>query len=306
MDEAKPTFGQDLSWRLETGAYDVLTFVLRLLPVDWVSAFGGWMLRTLGPLTGQHRVARINLKIAFPDADDAWIEDTLKAQWDNVGRAFAEFPVMDKLRPSTGRVELVNGERLDEIAAQHQAVVFVSGHLSNWEIMPAAIVDRGVDCLMTYRAANNPYFDKRIRQGRARYGVTLFAQKGGADTRKLYRALSAGTSVALMMDQRFEEGLAMPFFGEMAHTNPGAVRLALQFDTVLQTMSVQRLKGARFRAVVHDPIVLERTGDREADMAAGVARINAFMEERIRERPAEWFWVHHRWPREIYRKDRQS
>ena len=144
MDDEKPSFGQDLAWRLETLAYDGLTAILRLLPVDWTSAFGGWLLRTLGPLTGQHRVARINLKIAFPDKDEAWIEEMLKAQWDNVGRAFAEFPIMDKLRPSTGRVELVNGERLKEIAAKGEPVVFVSGHLSNWEIMPAAIVDSGV------------------------------------------------------------------------------------------------------------------------------------------------------------------
>ena len=43
-----------------------------------------------------------------------------------------------------------------------------------------------------------------------------------------------------------------------------------------------------------------RTGDRTADIEAGVRMINAFMEERIRERPAEWFWVHRRWPNAVY------
>ncbi|HQR88534.1 MAG TPA: lipid A biosynthesis acyltransferase, partial [Caulobacter sp.] len=57
---------------------------------------------------------------------------------------------------------------------------------------------------------------------------------------------------------------------------------------------------ARFRAVVHDPIVAPSTGDRTADIEAGVRLINSFMEERIRERPAEWFWVHRRWPNEVY------
>ena len=59
-------------------------------------------------------------------------------------------------------------------------------------------------------------------------------------------------------------------------------------------------KGARFRAVVHEPIVLQKTGDRAADLEAGVRQVNAFMEARIRERPEEWFWVHKRWANEVY------
>ena len=68
-------------------------------------------------------------------------------------------------------------------------------------------------------------------------------------------------------------------------------------------MSVQRVRKARFRVVVHEPIVLADTGDRNADIEAGVRRINAFMEERVRARPTEWFWVHKRWPNEMYGKD---
>jgi KDO2-lipid IV(A) lauroyltransferase len=68
----------------------------------------------------------------------------------------------------------------------------------------------------------------------------------------------------------------------------------------MQPMSVMRLPDARFRVTIHDPIRLVRTGDRERDVAAGVAQVNAFIEARIRERPAEWFWVHKRWPQEDY------
>ena len=65
-------------------------------------------------------------------------------------------------------------------------------------------------------------------------------------------------------------------------------------------MSVQRLPKARFRVVMGEPIALEKTGDREKDVEAGVRQINAFVEERVRDRPSEWFWVHKRWPRENY------
>ncbi len=300
MSDPKISRQQDVIWRLEALGFDIFTTLFRLLPVDWASAMGGAVLRALGPLSGAHKVADRNLRLAFPDMSEAERKRVLVAQWDGFGRAFAEFSLMDRILPSTGRVEVVNVERLHQIASERLPVVFISGHLSNWEVMPAAIVDSGVTCQMTYRAANNPYVDDRIKKSRFRYGVRLFAPKGGDGARELLEAMGRGESVALMNDQKFNGGVAAPFFGHMAHTAPGPTRLALRFGTVLQPMSVQRTKGARFKVVVHDPITVPRTGDRTADIESGVRLINRFMEDRIRERPEEWFWVHKRWPGEVY------
>lgn len=300
MSDKRRPWAQDLLWRAEALGFDLFIGVVRLLGVDAASAFGGWLGRTVGPWSGAHKVATRNLKLAFPDKDEAWRAAMLRAQWDGLGRTFAEFPLMDRILPSTGRVEVVNQERLFQIAADKVPVVFVSGHLSNWEVMPAAIVDSGVVCEMTYRAANNPYVDERIKASRFRYGVRLFAPKGGDGARELLEGMKQGKSVALMNDQKFNTGVEGLFFGHPVRTAPGPSRLAIRFGTVLQPMSVQRVKGARFRAVVHDPIQLPNTGDRTADIEAGVKLVNTFMEERIRERPEEWFWVHRRWPNEVY------
>lgn len=305
MARARTSLGQDLLWRLEALAYDGVTALARLFPIDTVSDFGAWLLRRLGPLTSAHRTAERNLRIAFPNLSQAEIDALLDAQWAQTGRNFAEFPIIDRIVGAGDRIEIVGAERLAEIARTHEPVVFVSGHLSNWEIMPAVIAHSGVTCHMTYRAANNPYFDQRIRDNRFRYGVRLFAPKGGDGAREVLEALARGESVALMNDQKFNGGVAAPFFGKTVHTAPGPSRLALRFDTVLQPMSVQRLDKARFRVIVHPPIKPKKTGDRTADIAASVARINTFMEERIRERPAEWFWVHKRWPNDTYARKRR-
>lgn len=297
-----PSKSQDFAWRLEALLFDVFNGLFRLLPIDAASWLGGKLFRLLGPLTSTHRVAVQNLRLAFPEKDEAWHRRILGEQWENNGRTVAEFPNMDRLLPSTGRVEVVNGERLAEIRDSGKAVVFVSGHFSNWEVMPAAIVNAGVPCEITYRAANNPYVDERIRESRFRYGVRLFAPKGGDGAREMLEAMGRGVSVALMNDQKFNQGgVPTPFFGHEVMTAPGPTRLALRFDTVLQPMTVERTRGARFRATVHEPIVLERTGDRTADIAAGVRRVTAFVEDQVRRRPEEWFWVHRRWPKEAYR-----
>jgi len=288
---------------LEAALFDVIAALARLFPLDSVSKTGAWLVRRLGPMTGANRVAERNLRIAFPEADDAEIKQLLRAQWTELGRSLAEFAILDRIVADTSRLQVEGAERLAAIAAGDGPVVFISGHFSNFELMPAAIIQAGVTCQITYRALNNPYVDARVRKNRFRYGVRLFAPKGLEGARELMRGLERGESVALMNDQKFNGGVAAPLFGVLAHTAPGPSTFALRFGIPLQPMSVQRIgEGARFKVIVHEPIHLRDTGDRAADIEAGVREINAFIEDRVRERPAEWFWVHRRWPNEVYRR----
>ena len=292
---------QTVLWRLVAWAYDVAEFLARLFPIDTVSDFGAWLFRTLGPLTSRHRVAQTNLRIVFPGASDAEMAHLLRAQWEETGRWIAEFPILDRIIADPARVEVEGAERLAEIAAGAPAV-FISGHFSSFEVMSAVIVHAGVTCQITYRAQNNPYVDERVRASRWRYGVRLFAPKGAQGARSLLRALSRGESVALMNDQKFNGGVAAPLFGVMAHTAPGPSSFAVRFGIPIQPMSVQRIHKARYKVIVHEPFWLEDTGDREADIEAGVRRVNAFIEDRVRARPTEWFWTHRRWPNELYKR----
>jgi KDO2-lipid IV(A) lauroyltransferase len=300
MSTRRAAFVQDLTWRLEALAFDLMTLAVRPWPVSWVSAFGGFALRKLGPLTGAHKVAERNIRLAFPDMTAGDRKALLKAQWDNLGRTFLEFPLTDKLTPASGRVEVVGRERLVAIARSGKPAVLIAGHFANWEVMAAVIVDSGLNCRITYRAANNPYVDRRIIQARARYGVKLFAPKGGLGSRELLATLKAGDSVSFMNDQKFNGGVAAPFFGRTVHTAGAPTRLALNFGAQLQPMSVIRLPGARFRVTVDAPIALQRTGARERDVEAGVRAVNAYIEAGVRARPGEWFWVHKRWPQAAY------
>lgn len=290
---------QDLVWRLQAVGFAGFIGLMRLLGVERASALGGWLLKTLGPRTGTQKTVMRNLRIAFPDMDEAEREALALAQWEQTGRAFAETAVMDRL-VAEDRVEVVGRERLDAIRESGRPVVFVSGHFANFETLAATIVGAGVPCQITYRAANNPYVDAQIRAARARYGVTLFAPKGGEGARELLEGMARGESVALMNDQKFSEGPEAIFFGQPVNAAPGPSRLALRFGTVLQPLSVVRLPGVRFRLTVHEPIELQGTGERSADIARGVQAVTSFIEDRVRENPVDWFWVHKRWPDRVY------
>ena len=301
----KVSFLQDLNWRLEAVAFKALFAFLRALGVERASGFGGKLLRWLGPLTGTHKTVTRNLRIAFPDMDPAERDRLAIEQWEQTGRTFAELAVMDRLTPEGGRIDLVGFERLQTIRDSGRPVVFVSGHLANFEVMAAAILAAGVPCQVTYRAANNPYVDALIRKSRERYGIKLFAPKGDG-TRELMAGMKRGDSIALLVDQKYSQGPEVEFFGQPVNASPGAARLALKFGTVIQPLSVTRLPGVRFRVMAHEPITVPDTGDKAADVLAGVQAVNRFVEDRVREHPVDWFWVHKRWPAEVYDAVRAS
>ncbi len=296
---------QDLVWRLEAAAFRGLFGFLRLLGVERASGFGGKLLRTLGPLTGTHKTVTRNLRIAFPDMGAAERDRLAVDQWEQTGRTFAELAVMDRLTPESGRIDIVGLERLHAVRDSGRPVVLISGHLANFEVMAAVIMAAGVPCQVTYRAANNPYVDALIRQSRERYGIKLFAPKGDG-TRELMAGMKRGESIALLVDQKYSQGPEVEFFGQPVNASPGAARMALKFGTVMQPLSVVRLPGVRFRVTAHEPIAVPDTGDKAADVQAGVQAANRFVEDRVREHPVDWFWVHKRWPPQVYEALRAS
>lgn len=291
---------QKTGWRIEALAFSGLFALLRALGVEGASGFGGWLLRTLGPVVGTHKTVLRNLQIAFPDMAPSERDQLARDQWEQTGRTFAELAVMDHLTPEGGRIDIVGLERLHAIRDSGKAVVLVSGHLANFEVMAAAILSAGVPCQVTYRAANNPYVDALIRRSRERYGIKLFAPKGGDGARELLQGMTRGESPALLNDQKFSEGPEVTFFDQPVNAAPGPTRLALRFGTVLQPMSVVRLPGVRFRVTAHEPIEVHDTGDRQGDIARGVQAVTTFVEDRVREHPVDWFWVHKRWPDKVY------
>ena len=131
---------QDLIWRLEALGFQALFGFLRLLGVERASGLGGWLLRTLGPLTGTQKTVIRNLRIAFPDLTPDRRDALAREQWDRTGRTFAELAVMDRLTPEGGRVEVVGLERLHALRDSGKPAVLISGHLANFEVMAAVIM----------------------------------------------------------------------------------------------------------------------------------------------------------------------
>jgi len=116
-------------------------------------------------------------------------------------------------------------------------------------------------------------------------------------TRRIFTLLRAGKAIFMLVDQKTNEGLAVPFFGRDAMTTPAPAALALKLDAVIVPISNERLDGARFRMTVHPMIAFEPSHDHARDVVALTTRINEAVERCVRYRPSQWLWIHRRWPK---------
>ena len=100
------------------------------------------------------------------------------------------------------------------------------------------------------------------------------------------------------MDQKLNDGIPVPFFGRDAMTAPAAAQLSLRYDFPLIPTSLRRVKGCHFKMKIYPPLQFQPSGNRTDDIAKVTLMINQWLEDRIREAPAQWLWLHNRWPKQ--------
>ncbi len=281
-----------LQFRIEAALATLVLWLLgRLNPVT-ASNFGGAIARGIGPFLRVSRLADANLRLALPALDDAARRDIIRGVWDNLGRTVGEMPHVSRLR-----IEIIGAEIGRAVAANGRPTIAISAHFGNWEILPLVAAEFGVVLGTFYRPASNPLVDRviqRIRQTavpQARY----FA-KGAKGAREGAAMLRAGGVVGMLIDQKLNDGIAVPFFGRDAMTTRAPAALALHFNADLIGIRTERLGPARLRVTIETIAKPPPTDHRDADVRALTAALNARLETWIRARPQDWLWLHRRWP----------
>jgi len=279
----------------EAAALAVIMAFFASLPVDWASGLGGYVARLIGPRLSVSRRAAKNIARAFPKKGDAANRQIIRGMWDNLGRSLAEHPHLARIcAAGSPRVEIVNGAAVARLLADGNPGILFGGHFCNWEVGPSTIHRlMGSSLLSIYRAANNPWFDRLMKSWRP---PRIAVSKGATGGREVVRHLRGGGSVAMLVDQKMNDGIAVPFFGRDAMTAPAIARLALRFHCPIVPIRTERLDGVRFRFTVLPPIEVTVTGDQDADVLAIMTRINGVLESWVRARPEQWLWLHRRWP----------
>ncbi|MCZ6764997.1 MAG: lauroyl acyltransferase [Alphaproteobacteria bacterium] len=277
----------------------VLVGLFRLIPLDAGSAIGGWLGRHIGPLLPRSAQARTALETAFPEKKPLEIERILVAMWDNYFRTAIEYAHLPRLLATSGnnRVEIVDEQKLRAAMATGKPVLIFSGHIANWEVVTLPLLRQGGRIGVVYRKSNNPIVDRLItaRRGVQDYELLPKGRRGAAG---MLSVVKAGGSLAMLVDQKHNEGIVVPFLGRDAMTSTATADLAHKFGVVILPVRPERLGGARFRVTVADPVACDAQAERGPEIARVTAAINDILSGWIRNRPEQWMWFHRRWPDE--------
>ena len=200
-----------------------------------------------------------------------------------------------------GYVSFVPGAEatLREAMAEGRGLVMVSGHVGHWELLARRVALAGIPCATIAKAGADARLSGLLAEFRREGNYEVLLRDDPATARAMIRCFRQGKLLGLLIDQDTRvQGVFVPFFGRAAWTPRAAGDLALRFRAPVAVIWSRR-RGPR-PGDGHE-LCVERVpydgaaADRESASVGITAACTAILERAIRERPAEWVWMHRRW-----------
>lgn len=286
--------------RLQYWLLRALLGLLGALPRPWA--------RRLGAVLGLffykfhrrlRRVGQRNLELAFPERPVSEREAILQSEFRQLGWLLAEFAHFPRHTPETiGDVIVYDGyENYERAAAEGQGLLFLTAHMSAWELGSFAHSVHGHPVAYLNRPLDNPWVDKLVNRYRCLWGNVPIDRRNAA--RAVLEHLRQRGAVGVLIDQNVlpEDGVEfVDFLGLPAATSTGLARFALRTGApVLPAFVIWDFVLGKYRLRFDPPVELVRTGEAEGDVRAATARFNQVLESYARRYPDQWPWIHRRW-----------
>lgn len=143
-----------------------------------------------------------------------------------------------------------------------------------------------------YSRARNPVVNHYLLRARSRFNQTVLASKHEG-IRPLIKAIQSGLPFYYLPDQDYgrQESIFVPFFGIPAATVPALSRLAKVTGARVVPAITRQLPGGRGYVLQFHPAWEDFPS---GDVVTDTRRMNAFIEDRIREMPEQYLWAHRR------------
>ena len=272
----------------------VLSFLLfKILGPNLSSKLSGKLFEFIGPYFRSEKIIHSNIKKAVPDIETNNLKKITKLMWNNYGRTFAEYIFIKDFRFGSlkSNIEVEGQNILNQILKSNKQVIFISGHLSNFELMAMYLDSAGVNLCAIYRPLNNIFLNGIMEKIRKNYICKNQIKKGLGGLKQLMVLKKKNYSTALMIDQRVSQGILSDFFGQKALTTTIPAQLVKKFKTPVVPIYIERVKNLKFKITINQPITFNET-----DTVQSITdKLNKILEKMILKKPEHWIWSHNRW-----------
>jgi KDO2-lipid IV(A) lauroyltransferase len=274
---------------------------LEAVPLPALALFCEAVMLLVCAIDRKHRrIARINLRIAFPEMGDAEADRIIRACYRNMGTSAAEFVHLPKMDAAYIRDHFrIEGAEhvLESLVGRNQPTMALTGHFGNWELLGHVYGSVIAPAAFIVRPLKSELLDRIVTERRECVGNTVIRKADSA--KEVMKILKKRILVGILIDQNVDrhKGILVDFFTRKAYTTFGIARLALAMDAAIHPAFIFRDPGRKFHHVLRfgPPIQADPDAPREEEVARITRRCNEELEKVIREAPDQWMWFHRRW-----------
>lgn len=267
-------------------------WLLHWLPLPLLGRLGNAIGLVLYALIRSRRnITLTNLRLCLPDLTAPQRRRIARDHFKAYARSVLERSVLwwASERRLRRLIVVEPGVPLADIAAG--PVILLCPHFVCLDVAGVAVMLESSLCSI-YTRQRNAVFDRALRHGRTRFRpITLVSRAEGI--KPILRALRGRQPYFMLPDMDFgaRESVFVPFFGVPAATLTAPARIAAATGAKIIPVVATFLPGFRGWRVRFYPAWENYPGD---DPVAATRRMNAFIEERVLEAPAQYFWTHKR------------
>lgn len=248
-----------------------------------------------------HRRRKVTLSNLRHVYGSCWSEKKIRnvalESWRRVSMSAVEaLQIRSWLQDPEFRQRIIWSGPWQEVEERHrsgEAFLLVSGHLGPFEILLPTLIDRGWDIGLLSRPVKNLYIHRLLNWVR-RGTIPKILNPAGA-LPEMGRALSAGTSIAMLIDQNDRSGIFVPFLGREAGTTPSIGVLTRRYRVPVVYLQARRIEAGRRYRLTCEIADLPWGADIRSHLDLVTRSVSDRIEKMVREVPADWLWMHQRW-----------
>jgi len=281
----------------------LVRFVLRLLeaiPISIVAFFlEGVMLIVWAADRKHRRIARINLRIAFPEMADKEAKRIIRYCYQRIGTSAAEFLRLPKMdyRYIQEHVRFEGLEHIEKSAQEGRPRLVLTGHFGNWELSSHAYSLLFAPMAFIVKPLRSPIMDAIVTERRQLGGNIIIRQTESA--KQVIKLLRGNVMVGILIDQNVDrhKGVLVEFFGRKTYTTDGIARLAIAMNAAIHPGFIFRDPMNKFRHTVRfgPAVPIDFNVEKEEEIVRLTRRCNQELENVIRRSPDQWIWFQPRW-----------
>ena len=245
----------------------------------------------VGPFFKSKKITENNLNIFLGKNSSVNKKKIINDMWKNYGKTFIEYIFLDYFRNKKSHISLEGKEHLSQIIKKDKPVIFISGHLANFELMSMEITKQNIPLATIYRPLNNFFLNPFMELLRRRYVCSNQIKKGIKGVRESIEYIKKKHCIALMIDQRVSEGEKVIFFDKPALTTTLPAQLSIKFDLEVIPVFIERDKDNKFK-IEFQKAINPKNFNNKLDLTR---ELNVVLEKMITRNPGQWIWTHNRW-----------